>query len=292
MEVLEYLATHAGEVVSTEELLEAVWQGRVVSDGTVYQYITKLRHALGDSAGEARIIETIPKRGYRLVAPVKILEPTADLRAASVGWTSRVGFAAAGFLVLALGFGYMFQRSEQSDDAGRQLLPNSVAALPLTNLSPDPDHAYFAAGIHASIINQLASLGNLSVISRSSVMQYEGVRISEIAKDLRVGSVLEGGVHYDGDRVLINVELIDGTTEAQIWADAYEGDLSDIFGFQADIAANIANALEIEFSLAKQKGIEQGPTSSPEAYALYLRALVLPPFVCGADSIPRPSDRA
>lgn len=275
MEVLIYLADHAGEVVSTEELIENVWQGRVVGDGTVYQSITNLRKAMGDRTEEARIIETIPKRGYRLVAPVTTtVEPKAHEEAVAVWAGRKASLAAAGTIVLVLvvvATWFVGQQPTQGDDA--ELLPNSVAVLPLTNLSPNPEHAYFASGIHESIINHLGSLRNLNVIARSSVMQYEGVRVSEIARDLRIEAVMEGSVRYAGDRVLVTVDLIDGATETHLWSGYYDRELSDIFAIQADIATNIANALDAEFSLSEQKNIEKIPTEVPAAYAVYLRAL-------------------
>ena len=147
--------------------------------------------------------------------------------------------------------------------------------LPFENLSPDPDNAYFAAGIHESIISKLAGLRSLNVIARTSVMQYaeSAPPIPEIARDLRVETVLEGSVRYAADKVLVTAQLIDGVTGFHLWAAEYPGDLSDVFAIQADIAMNIANALEAEFSLAEQEIIEQVPTEFTAAYAYYLRAM-------------------
>ena len=164
--------------------------------------------------------------------------------------------------------------SEEAEEE-REALPNSVAVLPLANLSPDPDNDYFAAGIHDTILNELAKLQNVNVIARTSVLQYgDGLTpISEIAKALNVETVMEGSVQYAEGRILVTAQLIDPSTSAHLWSDNYDREFADIFAIQSDIAMNIANALEAEFSLLEQESIEKIPTASPEAYAWYLRAL-------------------
>lgn len=163
------------------------------------------------------------------------------------------------------------------DPVERDVLPNSVAVLPLQNLSPDPDNAYFAAGMHEEILNQLAKLKNLNVISRTSVLRYAENRppIPEIATELKVTSVMEGSVRYANDRVLVTVQLIDPETDSHLWSESYPGDLSDVFAIQADIAMNVANALQAEFSAEEQQRIERRPTASTSAYDRVLRAINL-----------------
>jgi TolB-like protein len=158
--------------------------------------------------------------------------------------------------------------------AAREALPNSVAVLPFSNLSPNPDDAYFAQGIHEEVLNQLAKVEALNVIARTSVLRYANtqMQIREIARELNVKTVMEGSVRYAGDNVRITAQLIDPATGAHLWSDAYQREINDVFAIQADIAMNIANALRAEFSLDEQRAIEQPPTSSTEAYALYLRA--------------------
>jgi TolB-like protein len=158
-----------------------------------------------------------------------------------------------------------------------EFLRNSVAVLPLENLSPNPDDGYFAAGIHEEILNCLTKIKDLSVIARTSVKKYRDTdkSIAEIAAELGVGTVMEGSVRYAGDRVRVTAQLIDAATQDHLWSEVYERDLADVFAIQADIAAKIAAALEAEFSVAEREGIEKLPTSSPTAYALYLRALAI-----------------
>lgn len=153
-------------------------------------------------------------------------------------------------------------------------LPNSVAVLPFENLSPNPDDAYFARGIHEEILNQLAKLKNLSVISRTSVEKYTDTALSipEIATELNVGTVMEGSVRFGGTRIRVTTQLIDAATDEHLWSETYEREFDDVFAIESDIAMNVANALQAEFSPEEQRSIEAVPTSSPEAYSLYLRA--------------------
>jgi TolB-like protein/Flp pilus assembly protein TadD len=157
------------------------------------------------------------------------------------------------------------------------ILRNSVAVLPLENLSPNPNDAYFAAGIHEEILNQLTKIKDLSVIARTSVKRYRDTEksIAEIAAELGVGTVMEGSVRYAGERVRVTAQLIDAATEKHLWSEVYERDLADVFAIQADVATRIAEALEAEFSTAERRSVEKPPTRSPEAYGLYLRALAI-----------------
>ncbi len=186
----------------------------------------------------------------------------------------KLDFAIIGALVLALGFVvYNYVLDDGEVVAG--VLPNSVAVIPFDNMSADPEDAYFASGLHDEIINQLAKLRSLNVIARTSVMQYAGAArpITEIARELNVGTIMEGSVSYAEGRVAIRAQLIDAETGVHLWSDSYNRDFSDVFGIQADIAMNVANALEAEFSLEEQASIEKIPTESQAAYALYLQAL-------------------
>ena len=166
-----------------------------------------------------------------------------------------------------------------SDDASPAVLPNSVAVLPLENLSPNPDDAYFAAGIHEEILNYLTKIKDLSIIARTSVKKYANtdMSIAEIAGELGVGTVMEGSVRYAGERVRVTAQLIDAATEDHLWSEVYERDLADIFAIQSDIATRIATALEATFSTAERQRIEKPPTDSPVAYALYLKAVAMIP---------------
>ena len=153
-------------------------------------------------------------------------------------------------------------------------LPNSIGVLPFDNLSPDPDHAYFSAGLHEEILTQLSQLQNLRVISRTSVLRYgkSDLSIPEIAKELNVGTIMEGSVQYANGRIHINMQLIDAVTDDHLWSRTYDRDFTDIFSIQSDIATNVSNALRTEFSLTEQEDLKRVPTDSPDAYRLYLAA--------------------
>jgi len=162
-----------------------------------------------------------------------------------------------------------------AEEEQREVLPNSVAVLPFENLSPDPDNEYYAAGIHEEILNQLTKLSALNVIARTSMRQYANTEksIPEIARELNVETVMEGSVRYANGQIRITAQLNDGVTGAHLWSETYTRDFDDIFAIESDIAMNVANALEAEFSLEEQERIERLPTDSTEAYALYLRAI-------------------
>ena len=185
----------------------------------------------------------------------------------------KLDFAIIGALVLALGFVVYNYVLEGGDVAG--VLPNSVAVIPFENLSPDPDNDYYAAGIHEEILNHLVKLSALNVIARTSMQRYENTEksIPEIAGELNVETVMEGSVRYADGRIRITAQLNDGVTGAHLWSETYTRDFDDIFAIESDVAMNVANALEAEFSLEEQQSIEERPTDSPAAYALYLRAI-------------------
>ena len=169
-------------------------------------------------------------------------------------------------------------KSSRGEPKKRPTLRNSVAVLPLENLSPNPNDAYFAAGIHEEILNYLTKIKNLNVIARGSVKRYVNTdkSISTIAEELAFETVMEGTVRYAGDRVRVTTQLIDAASEKTVWSEVYERDLANVFSIQVDIAEKIAGALETEFSAAEKKSIEAMPTTnSSEAHALFLKAQAL-----------------
>jgi adenylate cyclase len=163
---------------------------------------------------------------------------------------------------------------ESATDARSELLPNSIAVLPFENLSPNPDDAYFAAGMHEQLLNELARIRGLNVIARTSVLRYgkDPPPIPQIAAALNVETVMEGSVRYAGDKVRVTAQLIKGASGAHLWTENYDGDLSDIFKIQTDIATTIAGSLRAELLPETRAQIEKPPTDSPAAYALFLQA--------------------
>ncbi len=167
-------------------------------------------------------------------------------------------------------------------------LPNAVAVLPFKNLSPDPENAYIAAGIHHSTLNQLAKIHNLIVIGRSSVMQYEedAPPIPEIAEALNVETVMQGSIRYDNGRVLIRYHLIDGRTDTRLWSEKFNRDLVELSAVQAEIAERIAMVMQVQLLPDERSRIESRPTDSTEAYQYYLRARSLPAPLISPEYLP------
>ena len=153
--------------------------------------------------------------------------------------------------------------------------PNSlsIAVLPFTNMSADPENEYFADGITEDILTQLSKIKSLDVISRTSIMQYKNTTKSlrQIGKELGVATILEGSVRRGGNRVRITAQLIDTETDKHLWAETYDRDLDDIFAIQSDVAKKIATALKASLTPEEEKRIDKKPTENLEAYDYYLR---------------------
>ena len=153
-------------------------------------------------------------------------------------------------------------------------MDKSVAVLPFENLSSDKENAFFAQGIQDEIITTLSKISGLRVISRTSTVHYSSApeNLSEIARQLRVSNVPEGSVQKAGDRVHINVQLIQADNDAHLWAQSYDRELTDIFGVEAEVAKSIADSLQATLSPQEKARVETKPTTNPDAYVLYLRA--------------------
>ncbi|HET6363157.1 MAG TPA: adenylate/guanylate cyclase domain-containing protein [Gemmatimonadota bacterium] len=149
----------------------------------------------------------------------------------------------------------------------------SIAVLPFANLSPDPDNEYFSDGVTEEILTALTKLGDLKVISRTSVMQYKGTTksVRQIGAELEVGAVLEGSIRRAGNRVRITAQLIEARTDVHLWAENYDRDLDDIFAIQTDVAQRIVQALEVHLSPREKARIAERPTENVEAYQWFLK---------------------
>src|ERR1700736_6465801 len=167
---------------------------------------------------------------------------------------------AAGFLVLPRAVAHKIDKS--------------IAVLPFENLSDEKENAYFADGIQDDILTNLSKIGDLKVISRTSVMSYRGKapNIREIAKALGVSNILEGSVRRSGNRVRVNVQLINADNDEHMWAEDYDRDLTDVFAIQTDLAQKITSALQAKLSPAEKARIDRRPTQNPDAYLLFMQA--------------------
>jgi len=150
----------------------------------------------------------------------------------------------------------------------------SIAVLPFENLSDDQDNAYFADGIQDDVLTNLSKIGDLKVISRTSVMQYRGrpSNVRDIGKALGVSNILEGSVRRSGNRVRVNVQLIDANTDEHVWANDYDRDVTDVFAIQSDLAQNIAQALQAKLSAGEKSQMTRSPTENGEAYLAFMQA--------------------
>ncbi|MEP1472301.1 MAG: hypothetical protein ABJK25_15135 [Halieaceae bacterium] len=163
----------------------------------------------------------------------------------------------------------VMQLSDLSNSSGDM----SIAVLPLANLSPNPDNAYFAAGIHEEILNQLVKIEAMKVTSRTAVLRYANSQrpIREIAGELNVGTIMTGSVRFSDNRVRIKTELVRAADDVYLWAESYEFQLDDIFAIQTDVALKVVSAMQTSLLPDEMENIRRPPTESTEAYALYLQ---------------------
>ena len=284
--VLARLLEHPGEVVTREDLRQAIWPAGtfVEFDVGVDAAVHKLRAALGDSAENPRLVETLPRRGYRFIEAVDGVvasEKPSDsaLQAVSIPkrkpllWAGAMAVVVA--LLLALNTGGLRVRLLGRAAPTRI---HSITVLPLANLSGDSAQEYFAAGMTEALVTRLGKtggLGGLRVISHTSAMHYKGTRetLPEIARQLHVDAVIEGAVLRVGNRVRVTAQLIEASTDRHLWAETYERDLRDVLGLQEAIARAITNEVQIRVSSSPQSPVAstRARPVDPEAYDLYLR---------------------
>jgi len=297
MKLLEILLEHPGEVVTREELRSRVWPSESFGDfdQALNIAIGKLRSALGDSAESPRFIETLPKRGYRFIADVSVVDtearpkrqeplagdlPATDLRHKIQGIGLPVAperrllptrwIVVALALVLSLAILSLWRfRSQTPDPTGIR----SLAVLPLDNLSGEASQNYFADGMTDELITDLAQISALRVISRTSVMVYKGARkpLPQIARELNVDAVVEGTVLRSGDRVRITAQLIEASTDKHLWSQSYEGDLRDTLTLQKKVARAIADQIRINLTPREEAALKSVKVVNPEAYESYLK---------------------
>ena len=252
------LSLCAGEPVGKEELLRSVWTDTFVSDDVLSRSIFELRRVFEDDARQPTFIQTIPKRGYRLVAPVEPVDEThpeavaTSIRRPSLEPRERAGYrwkasVAAGVMTIVL-----LLLAANAGGVRDRLFPRiappirSLAVLPLLNLSGDPGQEYFADGMTEELITELSRLSGMKVISRTSVRRYKNSSKSlpEIARELHVDGIVEGSVTRSGDRVRITAQLINAHTDANQWAETFDHDERDVLALQRSVATSIATTIK------------------------------------------------
>ncbi len=252
-ELIQYLVRNRERVVSKDDMLDAVWNGRVVSESTLTSRINAARRALGDSGGEQRLIRTVARKGVRFVGEVRERDtPAAVAEAGQQGGTADPS-------------------PQPASGADRP----AIAVLSFTNMSGEADQEYFSDGISEDIITALSKLRWFFVIARNSSFIYKGkaVHMKQIAEELGVRYVVEGSVRKSGDRVRITVQLNDVTTGGHIWAERYDRGLADVFAVQDEITENIVAAIEPQLYAAESFRAQRKPPDSMDAWDLVMRAL-------------------
>jgi TolB-like protein/DNA-binding winged helix-turn-helix (wHTH) protein/tetratricopeptide (TPR) repeat protein len=308
-QVLVLLLERSGDMVTREELRQKLWPAEAFVDFEVglNGAIKRLRNALGDSAEIPRFVETLPRRGYRFIAPTEevhgspmgrkavetpasgsaeaeaLSHPTELVSAASKierGWTKttrRVGYrfalgTAAVLLALFLGLNLRGPRDRLLGraDAGRI---RSLAVLPLDNLSGDPSQEYFVDGMTDAVITNLSKISALRVISHTSVNHFKGTKrpLHEIATELQVDAVIEGSVEREANRVRITANLVQAFPEKHLWAESYDRDLRSILDLESEVARTIADQIKITVTPEERRRMAVSQTVDPEAHELYLK---------------------
>lgn len=253
-DLLVYLAVHRERVVSRDDLIDAVWGGRIVSESTLASHINAVRKAVGDDGQQQRVIRTVARKGFRFVAEVREAKSSAN--------TGAPGAASA-------------KSVEAREPAPALPAKPSIAVLPFVNLSGDPDQDYLADGVVEDIIAALSQYRWLFVVARNSSFTYKAraVDVKQVGRELGVRYVLEGSWRKANDRVRITGQLIDATTGAHHWAGRFEGVLGDIFGLQDQITETVVGAIAPQLERAEIERARHKPTGSLDAYDYYLRGM-------------------
>jgi TolB-like protein/DNA-binding winged helix-turn-helix (wHTH) protein len=334
--ILALLACHAGQLVTREEIQKQIWGNDTFVDfetGLNFA-INKIRAVLGDDAEAPSYIETLPRRGYRFVAPVETVEPRSEElslgsvrippevgvksgpagpEAVTTGITPApsvqpavqehfsaglgvhdtplspfaeaqeaplpkrlslrlVGIATVLAFSIAIGWLVRYRLGPRSSQISPEQI-QSLAVLPLENLSGNKEQEYFADGMTDALITDLGKVSALRVISRTSTMQYKGTKknLPQIACELNVDAVVEGTVTHSGDRVRITAQLIEAKADKHLWAESYERDLKDVLALQDEVARAIAREIKITLTPQEQTRLSGRRTVNPEAYQSYLK---------------------
>jgi TolB-like protein/DNA-binding winged helix-turn-helix (wHTH) protein/Tfp pilus assembly protein PilF len=309
--ILAILLEQRGQVVTREELRKRLWSDDtfVDFDHSLNTAIMRLREALNDSSDNPRFIETLPRHGYRFIAPLEEITASEHEKKEDAGSGSTPELSVAvpqsgptniflagnlesesksrrirtrraivlgslfGILaIVILGIWLRFFRTASEVNLSRNQI-KSMVVLPFENLSGDKDQQYFTDGMTDELIAHLAKIRSLRVISRTSSMEYKGTHktLSEIARDLNVDAVVEGTILRSGDRVRITAELVQVATDRQLWAETYESQLGDVLALQSQVASAIVNEIRINLTPEEQQRLASTRSVSAESYEAYLK---------------------
>jgi TolB-like protein/DNA-binding winged helix-turn-helix (wHTH) protein/Tfp pilus assembly protein PilF len=304
-QILAMLLEQPREVITREEFRSRLWPDDtfVDFDHSLNNAVMRLREVIGDSSDNPRFVETLPRRGYRFIAPVEVIRddpptlfspdppsilpeavpvpatdvvPTNTPVEAARSWFSLSRsailstFLAAAVVLSAIALHYVGAASAEKERTERA---RSLVVLPLENLSGDKNQDYFADGMTDDLIANLAKIRSLRVISRSTAMAYKGTHkpLSEIARDLSVDAVVEGTIMRVGDRVRITAELVQVSTDRHLWADTYESQIGDILALQNRVSSAIVEEIRINLTPEEKERLARTPAVTPAAYENYLK---------------------
>ena len=246
-DILSYLIRNRERVVSKEDLIGAVWNGRIVSDAALTTRLNAVRVAIDDTGEKQRLVKTLPRKGFRFVGTVREVERPA---------TDPVGSAVRG----------------DDTDAVRTPTPRlSIIVLPFANLSGDAGQDYFVDGITENLTTDLSRIGGSFVIGRHTAFAYKdkAIDLKQVGRELGVNYVLEGSVQRAGDRVRVSAQLVDAETGAHLWTDRFDKPVTDLFEVQDEVTARIANALDGELAEAEARRAER--SLHPDSLDLYFQ---------------------
>lgn len=281
LEILILLLEHPREIVSREEIVARVWGEGVFldTDNSIRGAIRKVRQALKDDADTPRFIETITGQGYRFVAPVmdQTAEKPAHVEQAErkVDHSRRLArqwLIVGTVCLLAVIAVLTYALSRPRIDAGASKV-RSLAVLPLKNLSGDPTQEYLADGMTEEIIGRLASIRELRVVSRTSVMGFKDTKLSvpEVAKELNVDAIVEGSVIRDRDRIRVHAQLIRAATDAHFWSETYDREFKDVLSLESDVAQSVAQKIQVTITGPERDRLASVVPIAPEVYEKYLK---------------------
>ncbi len=307
MDLLAYFARRPREVLRTDDIIATVWSGVHVTNDSLYFSISQLRKVLDEGDADRSIIETIPKRGYRLMAevtpvdsaPTETPEPSVDRLGDGKAETAdgpasqdpgeegsrRLptgiwGIAAT--LVVAAGIAWFVLTDDMptpaaAPTAAANVAPdaNSIAVMPFIDLTPEADYTYFSDGITEEILNRLTGVRDLRVAARTSSFTFKdsSADVIEIGRSLGVANLLEGSVRKEGNRVRVAVQLIDATSGFQLWSDSYDRQLTSVFDIQNEISHRVAEALKITLGNNGAAGDRSGRPATADVLDEYLLGL-------------------
>jgi len=278
------LLERPGELVSREELQKKLWPEDTFVDfeHSINAAVKRLREALGDDADNPRFVETLPRRGYRFIASADVgagLVSAHEGRPQGAPLRRRYIVLAGAIIVATLAALLAFNVADLRDRLLRHASPppkiESIAVLPLENLSRDPDQEYFADGMTDELITNLGKISALRVISRTSVMHFKGTKktLPEIARELNVDAIVEGTVLRSGNRIRITAQLLHAPTDRHLWAESYDRDLGDVLKLQAEVARSITQEVNIKLTPQDRTRLEIARPVNPQAYQSCLLGL-------------------